>query len=225
MQWEGNVLIIMQWIWTWPITTHGSYHMGSLLPLVLQMMTQWSTCHTIPYALHVSICSGTLIAPCTGTKVYAILHHHFPLNTTVPTSDTSSWTLNSITVEGHTVQVIVWALDHSDFSIGKQPHSKRSQLHSVNWQWSWTALNFFHPSGCTQPMTTQHTPFIQCNRAACTLFTREGQVPVYCSCQNHTKSIFQPKLPQISASNTVYCHSCELSITPCGCAAEVCTFS
>ena len=41
---------------------------------------------------------------------------------------------------------------------------------------------------------------------------------LYSSCQNCTKSIFQPKLPHVPASNTVYCHTCEASITLYDCA-------
>ena len=41
-----------------------------------------------PDALSIFIHNGTMMAIFTGTKAYAILHHHFPLNITLPTSDT-----------------------------------------------------------------------------------------------------------------------------------------
>ena len=67
---------------------------------------------------------------------------------------------------------------HSDHSVGEKPHSKRSHLQSVNQYIFGSVLDIFHLSGCAQPMTTLHTPSIPPKGTACTLLTKEGQVPV-----------------------------------------------
>ena len=47
---------------------------------------------------------------------------------------------------------------HSDLSVGEQPHSKKSHLHSVNQSPFGLPLVIFHPFGCMQKMTTIHKP-------------------------------------------------------------------
>ena len=49
---------------------------------------------------------------------------------------------------------------HSDLTVDKQPHSKRSHFHLVNQSPFWSVLTIFHSSGCAQPMTTLHPPSI-----------------------------------------------------------------
>ena len=103
--------------------------------------------------------SGTMMAFCTGTKA-AILHYHFSLNATLPTSHMSKWFPNSITVEGHIIWVIVTLMKcvsiksqwltytgHHDLNIDNQLHSKRNNLHSVNQSPFGLALVIFHPLG------------------------------------------------------------------------------
>ena len=86
----------------------------------------------------------------------------------------------------------LWAIySHSDFSIDKQPHSKKSHLQSVTLSPFRLALVIFHPLGCTQPMTTLHTPSIPPQGTHSLFFTRKDRYLVSISpVTNHSKITF-----------------------------------
>ena len=146
--------------------------------------------------------------PCTVSKYYTTCIRHTLM-------DTSSITLNLIkcmsfeSVTGH-LQVTVTQL-------------QRSCLHSVNQNLFGSVLDIFYLSGCTQPVTTQHTPSIPPKGTACTLLTREEQVVVSTPVKTNPNPFSQPKLLLVPASNTIHCHTCKPSITPCGCSATTST--
>ena len=99
----------------------------------------------------------------------------------------------------------MWALSHSDWpstghsdlSIDKQPYTKRSHLHSVNWSPFGLALVVFHPLGHAQPTTTLHTLSIPPQGVNSLSFAWKEKVPgLYNSCNKPLKIYFPyPNVP------------------------------
>ena len=120
-----------------------------------------------------------------------------PLPTTYNTTHirTPKWIPNSITVEGHTVwvimtnemcgsQVTVMAISgHSDLSVDDQPHSKRNYLQSVDPVSIWVSTGYFPPIGLHATNDHPTHTFHPSPGHAFALPCQEGQVPdLYCSC-------------------------------------------